>query len=86
MLDLTDKANIFKYLGKQPSRLIRPHLKKNKFFNTKGEEFSPKSIQNIFNGITANFDVELEILQLVEMQKIKLKKQQEQLQIIKSKI
>lgn len=68
----TDKETIIKFLGKQPSRKIRPYLKQKKCFNSKGKEFSPKSIQNIINGEYENIEVETFIYQLIAIEKTKL--------------
>lgn len=78
----TDKETIIKYLGKQPSRKIRPYLKKKKIFNNKGSEHSPKSIQNIINGEYENIEVETAIFELVATSK----KEQQKLNRIKQNL
>jgi hypothetical protein len=64
MITPIEKEAIIIHLGKQPSRIIRPYLKKKKLFNTSGKEFSPKSIQNFLNGITENLLVEKAISEI----------------------
>lgn len=72
MILSAEKDTILKYLGKHPSRKIIPHLKHKKVFNAKGNSFSPKSIQDIINGVTENINVETEIIHLVATEKEKI--------------
>lgn len=69
-----EKQTIIKHLGKHPSRLIIPHLNNKKIFNSKGQSFSPKSIQNIINAETENTIVEMEIFKLVATKKAEAQK------------
>ncbi|WP_130736898.1 hypothetical protein [Flavobacterium sp. J27] len=69
MITESEKDIIVQILGKHPSRVIIPVLNEKQVFNKKGESYSPKSIQNILNGITENHTVEKEILEIVETKK-----------------
>lgn len=75
----TEKQSIIKYLGKHPSRKIIPYLNSEKCFNSKGKPYSPKSIQNIINGVTDNLQVETYIFKLVATEK----KEAQKLEILK---
>jgi len=81
MIQESEKLVITKYLGKHPSRKIIPYLNLKGYFNSKGQPYSPKSLQNIINGITNNIAVETQIFKLVAIEKArnesltKLKKQ-----------
>lgn len=74
-----EKQTIIKYLGKHPSRKIIPYLNSEKCFNSKGKPYSPKSIQNIINGVTDNLQVETYIFKLVATEK----KEAQKLEILK---
>lgn len=71
MINSDEKKAIIAVLGRHASRKIIPYLNSIKCFNIKGKSFSPKSIQDVLNGITENKEAELNILKLVAIEKVK---------------
>ena len=67
-------AEIKRVLGSRYAPKIIAYLTKKKIFNAKGEPFSNDSIQKIVKSIQRNDAVERAILQLVAIEKRKLKK------------
>lgn len=82
MITPEEKELIIKYLGKHFSRKIIPVLNYKSILNEKQKSYSPKSIQNIINGITENTKVETAIFQLVA----DCKEKQEKLQNLKKQV
>ena len=74
MIFPNEKEAIIKVLGKQPSRKIQPYLKLKKCLNARGVPYSPRSIQDVINGETDNFDVEKHIFELVAIEKKNIEK------------
>jgi len=84
MINKVQKKSIITNLGKQYSPAIIEHLNKKQIFNSKNLPFSPKSIQNIVNGLSDNILVEKQIFVLLQKIKTnKAKELQERKEIIK---
>lgn len=84
MINKIQKKSIITHLGKQYSPAIIEHLNKKQLFNSKKLPYSPKSIQNIVNGLAENNVVEKQIFVLLQKVKTtKAKELQERKEIIK---